>query len=131
MISEALWWITEADGKYSTRFRTKKVVDLAVDKDGNGNGGDIKIQHEHVHPRSEVSKKLLTNPEAYIDNPEALDKVIEQTIGCIVTAEEHRSLKKGKKGWERYEGVTVYDMKEEKPIEFIRPPSLDTLMKPS
>lgn len=106
LMSEALWWISEADGKYSTRYRTKDVYDLANSRDG----GTTKIQHEHVYPRKEVIKELLSNSERYLANPAELERVLNDTVGCVVTASQHHSLRKGARGWLRYEGVVVYDM---------------------
>ena len=114
LISEALWWITEADGKHSTRFRTKEVYDLAM----SSGSDEVKIQHEHVRPRSEVAKELLADAETYLAEPDKLEKLIEQTVGCIVTQKQHHSLKKGAKGWKRYQDIVVYDMKENPPAVF-------------
>lgn len=114
LISEALWWISEADGKYSTRYRTEEVYKLANGTDD----GDTKIQHEHVHPRKEVVKQLLSTPEYYLANTEALEQVLNSTVGCVVTANQHRSLKKGVSGWLRYKDVVVYDMSTDPPSIF-------------
>ena len=117
LISEALWWISEADGKYSTRFRTQEVYKLAT-ADGND---EVKIQHEHVHPRKEVARELISNAQMYLADAEKLEKLLGETVGCVVTVSQHRSLKAGCRGWSRYEGIDVYDMNEDPPAIYRHP----------
>lgn len=105
ILSEVLWFLSEADGKYSTRFRSKEVVRLAME-DPTSN---VRIQHEHVYPRASVSAKLLDNVNYYRANPEALNLLLDETVGCVVTESEHIKLLSGS-GWKRYAKVAVYDM---------------------
>ena len=44
MLKEVLWWISEADGKYTARYRSKAVVALAQEDPKSTE----KVQHEHV-----------------------------------------------------------------------------------
>jgi hypothetical protein len=105
ILSEVLWFLSEADGKYSTRFRSVEVVRLATEEPTS----NVRIQHEHVYPRASVSAKLLENAEYYRNNPEALNLVLDETVGCVVTESEHTNLLTGA-GWTRYAEVPVYDM---------------------
>jgi hypothetical protein len=111
ILSDILWFLSEADGKYSTRFRSKIVVDLA-NADPKSHE---RIQHEHVYPRKTVSHELLDNLNFYRTNHDALELFLDETVGCIVTEEEHKSLRKDKVGWSRYENVPVYDMSASPP----------------
>jgi hypothetical protein len=101
LISRMIWAITEAHGKYKTRFRSGGVLMTA----------DCKIQHEHVYPRKELIDEIM-------EAPENCDRILENAVACVVTEEEHRLLTKISKenadlnGWDRYKkaGITVYDM---------------------
>jgi hypothetical protein len=75
VLSEVLWFLSEADGKYSTRFRSVEVVSLATEEPTS----DVRIQHEHVCPRASVSAKLLANVQFYRDNPEELNLLLDET----------------------------------------------------
>jgi hypothetical protein len=76
MLKEMLWLISEADGKYSTRFRSAEVVRLARDQPNS----EARIQHEHVFPRAEVADRLLRERQALLRAPEELEKALDQTI---------------------------------------------------
>lgn len=117
ILSEILWFLTEADGKYGTRFRSKKVVDLAA----TNQKSKVKIQHEHVYPRKTVSLKILDNLNFYRENHAALELLLDETVGCIVTKDEHDSLLKNEIGWARYCDVPVYDMAERPPKQIVIP----------
>lgn len=119
ILSEVLWFLSEADGKYGTRFRSKEVVRLATDEPLS----TVRIQHEHVYPRASVSAQLLDNIEFYKNNTDELELLLDETVGCIVTEEEHSSLLKGS-GWQRYANVPVYDMS-------FSPPQLLKIERPS
>jgi hypothetical protein len=90
-LSHALWLVTQADGgKYGIRYCTKAAI-----------GQPVKLlHHEHVSTR----KSLVT---ALLDG-EAIEDVMTRAIGCVVTREEHKTLKTGV-GWNRYRGVKVID----------------------
>ena len=105
MLKEVLWLISEVDGKYTTRYRSAEVVRLARDKPCC----DERIQHEHVYPRAEVADRLLRERKALLRAPGELDKLLDQTVACVVTKVEHGKLKTGH-GWARYTEVPVLDM---------------------
>jgi hypothetical protein len=101
LISRMIWAITEAHGKYKTRFRSEGVLTVP----------DCKIQHEHVFTRKELISEIMNNPEN-------CERILENAVACVVTEEEHKALTKvgrehpNLKGWDRYRraGITVYDM---------------------
>jgi hypothetical protein len=101
LISRMIWAITEAHGKYKTRFRSEAVLTTA----------DCKMQHEHVYPRKELIEEIMKVPEN-------CERILEKAVACVVTEQEHRLLNKVSKenpnvnGWDRYKkaGITVYGM---------------------
>lgn len=99
LLNELIWKITEADGKYKTRFISEGV------KKGYG-----PIQHEHVIPRKELIRQILRRPKN-------IERILNNAVACLVTKKEHQSLTKlssGKK-WGRYRsiGIRIYDQKKE------------------
>jgi hypothetical protein len=125
LLSEVIWFISEVDGKYTTRYRSKQVVDLARHylkgrqqskrKPNMLNyikrARSEKIQHEHVNTRAALVDKLLRLP------PQKVSVALEEVLACVVTKDEHRDLKGAAKGWARYRdaGIPVYDMKYKPP----------------
>lgn len=123
ILSVVQWLISEVDGKYTTRYRSKKVVDLA-NKYLQSSGKkvearrlkDIKrkahgelIQHEHVNTRKYITNEIM-------ENPDRVDSILDQVIGCVVSKSEHGKLRKRGTGWARYRNrVPVYDMSFEPP----------------
>jgi hypothetical protein len=106
MLKEVLWLISEADGKYATRYRSAEVVRLARQSPGC----NVAIRHEHVYPRAQVTAEILRREAEFRRFPGRLDKFLDETVGCVVTAREHRELLDGAVGWNRYENVPVLDM---------------------
>ena len=110
ILTEVQWLISEANGKYTTRFRTEGAL-----SDGNDS-----IQHEHVFPRKKLSLRILGNPSN-------IEKYLKDVIGCVVTVNEHDMLSKAEKsnpeldGWERYKaaGIVVYDMEQIPPVKML------------
>lgn len=108
LISVCLWKISEADGKYKTRFQSKAALNAKKEQ----------LRHDHVFER----KSLIEN---IIDKPEEIDKILTNAIGCIVTKEEHSELtnvsreKPQLEGWQRYieAGIKVFDLKEQKEVK--------------
>jgi len=100
LLSVCIWKITEADGKYTTRFRTRG--SLTADR--------TELQHEHVCERRVLIEELLASPHA-------ADSILERAIGCVATTAEHRSLttlsrnRPDLDGWDRYReaGIEVVD----------------------
>lgn len=110
MLKEVIWLISEADGKYSTRYRSAEVVRLARQEASC----NVLIQHEHVFPKARVVDRLLADKEALLSDPQRLSRALDQTVACVVTKEEHRRLVDGD-GWERYRSVAVLDMSTDPP----------------
>ncbi|MCP4143142.1 MAG: hypothetical protein GY755_23120 [Chloroflexi bacterium] len=104
ILSEVIWYISEADGKYTTRYRSKSVISLANDRPTSVQ----KINHEHVYTIKNLKEEIIENPESF-------STILEKVIACVVTTEEHKTLdalKDTKVGWERYKsaGIEVLDM---------------------
>ena len=103
ILTEVQWLISEAHGKYTTKYRTAGAL-----SDGNES-----IQHEHVFPRKKLSLRILNDPES-------IELYLKDVIGCVVTVSEHDALSKAEKiapeldGWERYKaaGIVVYDIEQ-------------------
>lgn len=100
LISRMLWKITEAHGKYNTRYCSEKA--RKANKDDR--------RHDHVWTRKRMVERILNNPDV-------LGNEIEQAIGCTVTKTEHDKLTgfdTSCDGWERYKraGIAVWDLKE-------------------
>ena len=106
----ALWKITEAEGlhKHKTRFRSE--ASLAVRDD---------LRHDHVFQRANMVQALMQA------NPDAVEGILADAVGCTITKAEHASLGQFKHldGWERYRqaGIVVIDMETGKPFEFPPP----------
>lgn len=102
LLKLAQWWVTEADGKWRTRFRSARVIELAHDQPES----QVSINHEHVYGRAELAERML-------EDPSQVAAILELCVGCIVTVEEHRvlSAQRGVQGWDRYRaaGVRVLD----------------------
>ena len=105
MISDAIWYCTEADGKWKTRYKSKMVMDLAQ----NEPTSLVLINHEHVMTRRNlISRILAADRDVLLENPSELHKLLDTAIGCIVTSAEHATLLEGD-GWARYVNVSVCD----------------------
>lgn len=102
LLKLAQWWVTEADGKWRTRFRSQAVVHLAMTEPE----AQVRINHEHVYGRASLADRMLADPTQ-------VEPILELCVGCIVTVDEHRRLSalRDAEGWERYEraGVFVVD----------------------
>jgi hypothetical protein len=98
LIGTLLWKITEADGKYNTRYKTRGAIEC-TDKS--------QLQHEHVYQRRKMIDLLLNA------NPEAADDILSEAVGCTVTVLEHNLLSKcdSEYGWDRYRraNLEVFD----------------------
>lgn len=100
LISRMIWKITEAHGKYNTRYCSEKA--LKASKDDR--------RHDHVWTRKLMVERIL-------EDPGVLEHEVQLAIGCIVTKAEHSNLTEFDKmcdGWERYKmaGIAVLDLKE-------------------
>ena len=98
LLKLAQWWVTEADGKWKTRFRSAAVIQLAQDDPDS----QMLINHEHVYGRAELAERMMQDRSQ-------VDAILELCIGCIVTVEEHRKLsaQRGLQGWDRYRTAEV------------------------
>lgn len=102
LIDTMLWKMTEARGKWKTRYRSRAAREA---------GKCEKLQHEHVYTRKDITDQLLAAPSQ-------ARKILRSVIGCVVTKEEHDKLTAASrkypdlKGWQRYEaaGIEVVDM---------------------
>lgn len=107
-LSNTIWWYTEADGKYATRYRSRSVC----------TGTTEKVQHEHVIPRATLVDLMMANPTR-------TRAILTTAIGCMVTESEHRRLTllpAAVEGWARYKaaGIEVVDMTTGLPIDTTR-----------
>lgn len=110
LLSTCIWKITEADGKFRTRFRSIGSLNTNI---------GTKLQHEHVIERRKLISQLL-------DGTKNVDDVAEEAIGCVVTREEHVQLNVVSRldpnlgGWSRYvqAGIRVFDLKAQAELEF-------------
>lgn len=109
LLSQAIWWWTEADGKSATRYRTRSVVE---------HPGQA-VQHEHVLTRKGLVDRMLSNAEA--------GPVLTEAVACLVTLEEHRLLSAidNREGWDRYRAanIEVIDMDSGEPLALPTPPT--------
>ena len=71
------------------------------------------VHHEHVITRKVLVDRLLANPDR-------VEEVLNDAIGCVVLRAEHKLLAAAEKanpnlsGWERYKGagIAVWDLRE-------------------
>ncbi|CBK40392.1 protein of unknown function [Nitrospira defluvii] len=92
LLSRMIWKITEAHGKYTTRYCSG-----AARNDGG------KLRHEHVTPRKVLIDRLLNNPSG-------VERILQDAIACTVTAEEHSRLSGVREelcGWDRYSRAKI------------------------
>lgn len=105
LLGECIWFVTEADGKYATRYRSRGVLELQ--DDGPLRSVLSRLRHEHV-----VTRKSLADRMRVGEDPEV---VLADAVACVVTVEEHARLSVydlTHYGWDRYRaaGVEVIDM---------------------
>lgn len=97
LLSQAIWWYTECDGKFTARYRTTVVVADEV----------VPVRHEHVVQRKGQIDRMLADPAT-------VGEVMASSLACIVSVGEHEALKPYDHldGWARYAaaGISVLDM---------------------
>lgn len=103
LLSICLWKLTEAEarGKYNLRFQTPAALEASPRE----------LQHEQVVERKRVVEALMAEPDR-------LEEILRDVVGCAVTREEHQRLtqlsreRPDLEGWARYEaaGITVIDL---------------------
>lgn len=102
LLSVAVWKYTEADGKYSTRYRSEGALVVSDSK---------LLAHEHVYTRKWLRERMLADPNRY-------EQIMRMAIACTVTRVEHLQITAAERrnpslvGWSRYAaaGVRVFDM---------------------
>lgn len=97
-LSNALWKITEADGKYKTQYRSRAAMTAPRNQ----------LQHEHVFRREKMVDAILAQPDQ-------VDTIVARAVGCLVTKEEHARLHDivgDVDGWQRYKlaAIEVIDL---------------------
>ncbi len=88
-----IWKITEINGKYKTKYRSKEAMNIKDTK---------KLHHEHVFSRKKL-KEDLVNAKSL----EEVRNILKKIEACIVTREEHKKLKNDIDGWERYKKANI------------------------
>ena len=99
-LSLALWFATEADGKYKLRFRSAEAREL-------GPSDRRQLRHEHVQTRKQLIDEIVAEPSR-------AREIVLSALACVVTDNEHQRLtavSEDIQGWDRYivAGVDVYD----------------------
>lgn len=120
MLSDAIWYLNEADGKYRTRFKSLEVMTLVW----NEPASQIRIVHEHVITRVDLNSRMLANSAELLDNPQQLHSLLDEAVPCIVTKTEPNRLNSGAGvGWGRYATtkIAVYDTAVHPPVLFELP----------
>jgi hypothetical protein len=120
LIEEPLWKISEAFGKYKTRYFSEKAVQSVVDRFGKRRSAGL--QHDHVVPRKRLVDMLF-------ENAGTLDRVIGLCVGCVVVETEHPSLTAHEKDidlddvWAKYRDadIRVVDCKTGEFVNFALP----------
>jgi hypothetical protein len=100
-LSLAIWFYTEADGKWNTRYRSAGAVGAAPKM----------LNHEHVLTRRALVERLLSDPENCA-------QTMRTAVACCVLREEHKRLtaldgaRSSLTGWRRYAaaGIEVIDL---------------------
>lgn len=83
LVEEPLWKISEAFGKYNTRYFSENAVRSVVDRFGQRRSAGL--QHDHIVPR----KKLV---EMLFEKEATFDRVVRLCVGCAVLKGEHPRL---------------------------------------
>lgn len=109
ILSLVQWFISEADGKHTTRFRSQRVVELATNEPTSRE----KVNHDHVFTRSELVQRIVAEPHR-------VEELLDTVVGCVVTKSEHDSMSSTASGWARYSqaGIVVLDMAHSPPVVY-------------
>lgn len=110
LLDVLLFKITEADGKYNTRFRSEAALHRKT-----------KLRHDHVYQRSKMIARLVKAAP----RKKEVEEILRNAIGCTVTLQEHRRLAKFDKeydGWERYlrARIEVIDTRKNRRVKLSR-----------
>jgi hypothetical protein len=101
LLNQVVWYATESEGKYTTRFRSREALRLQAEL--GRTEAARHLAHEHVVPRQLLIDRLIAEPGR-------APEILAFAVACVVTREEHSRLPDGD-GWERYEaaGIEVVD----------------------
>lgn len=110
LLDICIWKITEADGKWRTRYRSLGALEASA---------DTKLQHEHVVEKQKIVSELILGNDS-------VENIVARAVGCVVTKDEHVRLTSVSRhdssldGWNRYKagGVRVFDLKTGKEVEY-------------
>jgi hypothetical protein len=97
MIDTLLWRITEADGKQNLIYKSSGAIAALAGRNKS------KTIHEHVYQRRKMIDALIQA------KPEAVDHILKDAIGCLVTVDEHERLRPFDReyGWDRYRRADI------------------------
>lgn len=106
LLNNAVWYVSEAAGKYKTRYRSAGVLSLEAETPMPNWRSELR--HDHVTTRRAVVASLMT-PGADIEG------ILRSVVSCVVTKIEHERLTEHDDtcaGWDRYLAarIDVYDM---------------------
>jgi hypothetical protein len=106
LLNNAVWYVSEAAGKYKTRYRSAGV--LSLEADASVPMWRSKLRHDHVTTRRSILASLAS-PGADVE------ATLRSVISCTVTKPEHERLTKFDDtcaGWDRSIAarIDVYDM---------------------
>lgn len=106
LYKEMTWEATELGGKYSTRYRSVKALELQQTLPV---GQWLKlVAHEHVLSRKKLQERL-----SRCTTDREIRQVLQAAQGCVIRRDEHNLLDDTQTGWRRYIGrVEVIDMRE-------------------
>jgi len=106
LLNNAVWYVSEAAGKYKTRYRSAGA--LSLEADGPVPKRRSALRHDHVTTRRSILA-CLASPGADVE------ATLPSVISCTVTKSEHERLTKFDDtcaGWDRYIAarIDVYDL---------------------
>lgn len=101
LVSKAIWYATECDGKYNLRYVSEGAKTLTKKR---------QRRHEHVWTRNGLIAALLKNPRRAAE-------IMQSATACLVTRKEHNRLaavakkRPSAEGWDRYRfaKIAVFD----------------------
>lgn len=111
LYKEVTWEATELGGKYSTRYRSAKALELQHTLPVGQ--WTKQLAHEHVLPRKQLRGRL-----GRCRTDDEIRRVLESAQGCVIRRDEHALLDETRTGWLRYLGrVEVIDMRDGAPAD--------------
>jgi rubrerythrin len=111
LYKEMTWEATELGGKYSTRYRSVKALELQ--KTLPVGQWKKQVAHEHVFPRKHLRERL-----SRCHSDHEIRQVLWAAQGCVIRRDEHALLDETQTGWRRYLGrIEVVDMRDGNPAD--------------